>query len=206
MVEQWDRKFPTLFQTSPFKMLEEELHVNDRLRDIRFIATHLFNKFSDLHFLSQGITFDRSLMKSTWTLTYAVSPLKCAGFIINIYKICEADNGHQHSFRIYIRENRIANTTIVLIMFKSLYHKGHTLFTDNWYNSPRICRIFVTRGINVWGMTLFCLKIWRRWPSDLILKKHPLFEIKRYKRCPPSLYQKQEKQLNTHTGRVSETA
>jgi len=60
------------------------------------MATHLFNKFSNLHFVSQGITFDRSLMKSTRTLAHAVQPFKCVGFGINIYKICEADNGHQH--------------------------------------------------------------------------------------------------------------
>jgi len=42
-------------------MLREELYVNDRLQDNRLIATHLFNKFSDLYFLSQGITFDRTL-------------------------------------------------------------------------------------------------------------------------------------------------
>ena len=161
MVGQWDRKFPTFVWTSPFTVLQEELHVNDTLWDIRLKATHLFNKFSDLHFPSQDFTFDRSLMRSTWTLAYAVQSFKCAEFSISIYKIYEADNGHQHSFRIYTGKNRIANTTIVWIMFKSLFHKGHTLFIDNWYNSPGICRIFVTRGINVWGLTVFCLKIQR---------------------------------------------
>ena len=159
-------------------MLQEELHVNERLRDIRLIATHLFNKFSDLHFLSQGITFDSSLMKSTWTLAHAVQPFKCTRFSINIYKIC-ASMGHQHSFRIYIGEKRIANTTFVLTMFTSLFHKRHTLFINSWHNSPGICRIFVTRGINVWGSTVFCLKIERRWPTELIRKQHPLSEMER---------------------------
>jgi len=97
-------------------------------------------------------------MKSTLTLARAVQPFKCAEFSITIYKICEADNGHQHSFRIYTGEKRIANTTIVWIMFKSLFHKGHTPFIHKWYNSPGICRIFVTRGINVWGLTFFLLE------------------------------------------------
>jgi len=179
MVGQWDRKFLTFFWTSTFTVLQEELHVNDTLWDIRLKATHLFNKFSDLHFLSQGFTFDRSLMKSTWTLAHAMQPFKRVEFSINIYKICEADNGHQYSFGIYTGENRIANTTIVWIMFKSLFHKGHTMFIDNWYNSPGICRIFVTREINVWGLNVFCLKIQRRWPSDLIHKQHPLSEMER---------------------------
>jgi len=34
-----------------------------------------------------------------------------------------------------IGENRIANTTIVLIMFKSPFHKRHTLFTRDLQNS-----------------------------------------------------------------------
>lgn len=168
--------FPTLFRTSPFTVLQES-HVNDGLWDIRLIATHLFNKFSEWHFLSQGITFDRSLMKSTWTLAHAVQPFKCMEFSINNYKICEANNCHQHSFRIYTGENRMANTLSVLIM--SLFHKRHTLFIDSWYNSPGICRIFVTRGINVWGLTVFCLKIQRRRPSDLIRKQHPLSKMER---------------------------
>jgi hypothetical protein len=67
---------------------------------------------SDLHFLSQGITFDRFLMKSTWTLAHVVPPFKCVGFDTNIYKLCEADNSHQHSFRIYIGEDGKANATL----------------------------------------------------------------------------------------------
>jgi len=61
-----------------------------------------------------------------------VQSFKCVEFSINIYKICEAHNGHQHSFRIYTGENRIANTTIDWIMFESLFHKEHTLFINNW--------------------------------------------------------------------------
>jgi hypothetical protein len=86
---------------------------------------------SDLHFLSQGITFDRSLTKSTWTLAHVVQPFKCVGSDTSIYKLCEADNSHRHSFRIYIKENGKANTTIVLKMFKSQSPKGHTLLIDN---------------------------------------------------------------------------
>jgi len=68
----------------------QELHANDTLWDIGLKTTHLFNKFSDLHFQSQDFTFDRSLMKSTWILAHAVQPFKCVEFSINIYKICEA--------------------------------------------------------------------------------------------------------------------
>lgn len=130
---------------------------SDKLKKIRPIITHFLEKFSSLYLLSENIALDESLMKFRGRLPYVqCNRSKRARFGIKIYKICDGNTGYCHSFRIYTGDDMIdpslpASTNVVMHMCKSLFHKGHSLYLDNWYMSPDLCKRVSENGTNIVG-------------------------------------------------------
>ena len=133
------------------------LDPHDKLKKIRPIITHFLERFSKLYSLSEDIALDESLMKFRGRLAYVqCNRSKRARFGIKIYKICDSNNGYCNSFRIYTGNDIIdaswpASTNVVMHMCESLFNKGHTLYIDNWYNSPDLCEKLAVRGTNIVG-------------------------------------------------------
>ena len=130
---------------------------DDKLKKLRPILTHFSQKFSELNYLCQNISLDESLMKYRGRLPYVqCNRSKRARFGIKFYKICDSDTGYCHSFRIYTGQDVTnpslpASTNVVIDMCDSLFNKGHTLFVDNWYTSPDLCKMVLERGTNIVG-------------------------------------------------------
>jgi hypothetical protein len=81
---------------------------------------------------------------------------KRARFGIKFYKICESSSGYCSYFKIYVGDDVTdpslpAGTNVVLNMSEPLLDKGHTLYLDNWYSSPNLCRRLTDRQTNAIG-------------------------------------------------------
>ncbi|PSN43194.1 hypothetical protein C0J52_11300 [Blattella germanica] len=129
---------------------KDEAH---KLKKLRFLLTHFSKKnFTELYNLCQNIALDGSLMKYRGRLSYVqCNRSKRARFGIKIYKICALT----HIL------GKITN--VVIDICEPLFNKGHTLFIDNWYTSPDLCKIMLERGTNIVGTSInyiLCVK-WR---------------------------------------------
>ena len=129
----------------------------DKLKKLRPIINHFLEKFSSLFLLSENIVLDESLMKFRGRLPYVqCNRSKRARFGIKIYKICDSDTGYCNSFRIYTGDDMIepslpASTNVVMHMCEPLFNKGHSLYLDNWYMSPDLCKRVSEKGTNIVG-------------------------------------------------------
>jgi hypothetical protein len=128
---------------------------SDKLKKLGPIIIHFLEKFSELYNLSENIVLDESLMKFRGRLPYVqCNRSKRARFGIKIYKVCVSNTGYCHSFKIYTGEDigdpsLPASTNVVMAMCEPLFNKGHTLFLDNWYMSPNLCKRITEQGTNI---------------------------------------------------------
>jgi hypothetical protein len=89
-------------------------------------------------------------------------PLKAAKFGINSYELCESSTGYVWSFIIYTEQgmeltnqyvnfdtNKTAATMIKLM--EPLLGRGHTLWMDNFYNSPELAHFLNSKKTNCVG-------------------------------------------------------
>jgi hypothetical protein len=70
--------------------------------------------------------------------------------------VCDSNTGYCHSFKIYTEEDIVdpslrASTNVVLAIGEPLFTKGHTLFLDNWYMSPDLCKRVREQWTNIVG-------------------------------------------------------
>jgi hypothetical protein len=84
------------------------------------------------------------------------NPSKRARFGIKFYKLCESASGYCHSFKIYAGNdndnlNFSSSEAVVVILMKPIKNKGHTLYVDNWYSSPKLFLDLARNGTNVIG-------------------------------------------------------
>ncbi|KAI4487664.1 hypothetical protein M0802_011926 [Mischocyttarus mexicanus] len=94
---------------------------------------------------------------------------------IKIFKLC-ATPGYTLAFKIYCEKKtdieKTTPTNVVLSLCKSIFGKGHTICTDNWYTSIELARKLVAQNTHLVGT----IRSNRRGiPKDLLSKK-----LKRY--------------------------
>ncbi|XP_041977211.1 piggyBac transposable element-derived protein 4-like [Aricia agestis] len=166
--------FAAAMSYSRFQLLSKCLHFSDnnncnpdemtrneaRLFKIQPIIAHLNNKFSGLYKLSQNIALDESLTQwKGWLDIKQYIPNKAATVGIKTYEICESKTGYLWRFEVHAEhelpphDSPLSGTVpaLVLKLLKGLEHKGHTVWMDNFYNSPALARELKVRGFDCVG-------------------------------------------------------
>nr|XP_022921145.1 piggyBac transposable element-derived protein 4-like [Onthophagus taurus] len=123
----------------------------DKLSKIRPVIKFLNQQFKEVYIMKEDIAIDESLMKFKGRLSYRqFNPSKRARFGVKFYKLCESDSGYCYEFKIYTGHDKInrddsASESVVKELSESVLHRGHTLYIDNWYSSPKL---FMTLSFN----------------------------------------------------------
>ncbi|XP_017759329.1 PREDICTED: piggyBac transposable element-derived protein 4-like [Eufriesea mexicana] len=119
----------------------------DKLKKVRPVINFLNQKFKELYIMRKDISIDESLMKFRGRLSYKqFNPSKRARFGVKFYKLCESDSGYCYEFKIYTGNDKInckdsASESVVKELSESVLHRGHTLYIDSWYSSPKLFMI-----------------------------------------------------------------
>ena len=116
------------------------------------VICHLNKKFQTLYLPNQNIAIDESLTLLNGRLSIRqYLPLKASKFGIKIFELCESTTGYLWCFLIYTGKNTVLESSlitpetpktaaIVLKLLEALLSRGHTLWMDNFYNSPELAR------------------------------------------------------------------
>ncbi|XP_045776021.1 piggyBac transposable element-derived protein 4-like [Maniola jurtina] len=135
-----------------------------KLYKIELIVTHLNDKFQSLYNLGQNIALDESLLQ--WKARLSINQFtsnKAATIGIKTYEICESKTGYLWRFVIHAHKATSAvpleqqtpldapTPAIVLGLLNGLQNKGHTVWMDNYYNSPALARYLKSIGFDVVG-------------------------------------------------------
>jgi hypothetical protein len=136
---------------------------NKKLFKIDPILKHLKSKFSSLYRLKENISLDESLTLWKGRLGFKqYIPLKAAKFGIKSFELCASSSGYLWNFIIYsgittdlnssvVPADNLKTTQIVIKLVEPLFGRGHTLWMDNFYNSPDLCLLLKKSGVNVAG-------------------------------------------------------
>ncbi|CAB3249638.1 unnamed protein product [Arctia plantaginis] len=133
-----------------------------KIYKIKPILDHLNNKFSSLYNLSQNIALDESLtMWKGWLDINQFIRNKAATVGIKTYEICESQTGYLWRFEVHAGHDDSALQdddpisgivpSLVLRLLNGLEHKGHTIWMDNFYNSPALARELKVLGFDCVG-------------------------------------------------------
>ncbi|GBP25759.1 PiggyBac transposable element-derived protein 4 [Eumeta japonica] len=86
---------------------------------------------------------------------------KAAAVTIKTYEVCESETGYLWRFEIHADklpadpkvETEVAGAipTLVLRLLNGLEYKGHTVWMDNFYNSPALARTLKSKGFDCMG-------------------------------------------------------
>jgi hypothetical protein len=127
------------------------------------IIEHLNSKFQSLYLPNQNITIDESLTLWKGRLSFRqYIPLKAAKFGIKTYELCESSSGYVWSFLVYTGKDMDLTTkvvttaasktaAIVVKLVEDLLGRGHTVWMDNFYNSPDLARFLKSKQTDCVG-------------------------------------------------------
>lgn len=157
-----------------FQLLSRCLHFNDndnfssntltsygaKIFKIQPIVDHLNSKFSSLYRLGQNISLDESLTQ--WKGRLGIKqfiPNKAATVGIKTYEVCDSKTGYLWRFELYTGSEREAEQeprigvipNLVLRLLRGLGQRGHTVWMDNYYNSPVLARVLKCLGFDCVG-------------------------------------------------------
>ena len=148
-------KFGQLFSRDRFLMLLKYLHFTnksnqvegDRLHKIKPVIKKLRKKFKLLIVSYKNLCIDESLVLWKGRLVFKQSiPTKGHRFGIKVFVICDCQTGVVLDFIVYtgsstefkLDKNLGKSSSVVMTLMKPYLNKGHALFLDNWYSSPRL--------------------------------------------------------------------
>ncbi|GBP38809.1 PiggyBac transposable element-derived protein 4 [Eumeta japonica] len=159
-----------------FKLLSRCIHFNDdslmppntrgapaRLFKVQPLISYLNLKFSSLYDLSRNISLDESLVQwRGWLCFKQFIKNKAAAVGIKTYEVCESDTGYLWRFEVHADklpaepkvEAEVAGAipTLVLRLLNGLEYRGHTVWMDNFYNSPALARTLKSKVSIAWEL------------------------------------------------------
>ncbi|XP_021913223.1 piggyBac transposable element-derived protein 4-like [Zootermopsis nevadensis] len=142
---------------------EHEYQGPPKLFKIYPVIQHLNNKFQNLYLPSQNISIDESLTLWKGRLSFKqYIPLKAAQLGIKTFELCESSSGYVWSFLVYTgKDMELTNqfvtaetsktAVIVVKLLEPLLGRGHTVWMDNFYNSPHLARFLKSKKTDCVG-------------------------------------------------------
>ncbi|KAF2894023.1 hypothetical protein ILUMI_12150 [Ignelater luminosus] len=136
-------------------------HPNPKLNKIFPIYERLVERFQNLCVPEKNITIDESLLYKGRLGWVHYIPLKRARFGIKTYLLCKSKSGYVYNFVIYTGKGTIldpeysalpVSSQVVMTLVKPLLNKGYCLTMDNFYNSPQLADLLVSKKTDVYGI------------------------------------------------------
>jgi len=114
-------------------------NTNDRLYKIRELFDILNQNFSKYYDLDEDICINESLVPFRGRIKFRqFFKQKRHKYGIKVFKLCSGQ-GYTYKFEIYLGKNLnapcVTPTNIVMNICHNILHRGHTIYTDNWYTS-----------------------------------------------------------------------
>lgn len=110
-----------------------------KLAKISSLLDTLLAKFQSKYIPEKNISTDESLLGWKGNLGWVkYIPNKKKSFSMKFYELCEST---------YNTKYKSLSTTskIIMILFNSLLNKGHCLYVNNFYTSPELCDLLITK-------------------------------------------------------------
>lgn len=189
--------FGDVISRNRFQLIMKFLHFSDnsskanyqgpaKLYKIFPVLSHLNCKFQNLYLPGQNISVNESLTlwKGHLSFRQYLHP-KSAKFGIKTYELCESSSGYLWSLLVYtgkgtsfqsslITSEMNKSAAIVLHLVEPLLGNGHTLWLDNFFNSPFLARLLKHKGTDCVGTLKINRKGVPRAVKDAKLKKGEL--------------------------------
>lgn len=158
------QSFPrTVMSRNRFELLLRFLHfsnnqtanINDRLYKIRQLVDILNQNFSKYYDLDENICIDESLVPFRGRIKFRqFLKQKRHKYGIKVFKMC-SDQGYTYQFQIYsgknLNEQCVTPTSIVMNICHNILHRGHTIYTDNWYTSINLAEKLIDCNTHLVG-------------------------------------------------------
>ena len=158
------QSFPrTVMSRNRFELLLRFLHftnnqtanTNDRLYKLRQIVDILNQNFSKYYDLDEEICIDESLVPFQGRIKFRqLLKQKRHKYGIKVFKMCSGQ-GYTYKFEIYSGKNLdapcITPTNVVMNICNNILHRGHTIYTDNWYTSINLAEKLIDCNTHLVG-------------------------------------------------------
>lgn len=133
----------------------------DKLRKVRSVYELVIENFKAVYRSGENISIDESLIPWNGRLQFKqCNRNKRARFGIKIYKNCESKTGYVYNLIIYtgkdlenlgVSKSIGISGTVVKKLLGDLAGQGRSLYINNWYTSPLLCKQLVDEKTNVCG-------------------------------------------------------
>lgn len=186
------RRFQLIYRYMHFadnNAFDAKTHECPKLAKIWPVLKHLSSSFQKAITPERDVSIDESLMLFKGRLAWKqYIPLKRSRFGIKSYMLCESKTGYVWSLIIYTGKGTLfddkykhlcMSSQVVMTLMKPLLDKGYCVTTDNFYSSPELADILISRSTDTYGT----IKLRRKEvPKELLLKKVKKGEIVAYQR------------------------
>ena len=158
------QNFPrTVMSRDRFEILMTMLHFADneavdasnRLAKIQFVIDELNKNFQKYYDPPEVFCIDESLIPFRGRIIFRqYLKQKKHKYGIKIFKLC-CNRGYTYKFHVYsgkaLDKQNTTPSNIVISLLKNLFHKGHTLCTDNWYTSVDLANKLIRKNTHLMG-------------------------------------------------------
>lgn len=168
---------------------ESETKAKNCLAKIENLSLMLLKNYQKVYILERDVSVDESLLLFKGRLGWKqYIPSKRARFGVKFFVLCESSSGYVSNFIIYTGKNTKylpqyekygVGIKSVLTLLDSLLDKGYCVTVDNFYNSPDLAEILISRKTDIYGT----LRTNRRGvPDEIKNKKMKKGELIAYQR------------------------
>nr|XP_031848018.1 piggyBac transposable element-derived protein 4-like [Nomia melanderi] len=153
----------TVISRDRFEILMRMLHFADneaavatnRLSKIQFIIDELNTNFQKYYDPPEVLCVDESLIPFRGRIVFRqYLKQKKHKYGIKIFKLY-CGHGYTHNCHVYtgkaIDKENITTLNVVMSLLKNLFHRGHTLCADNWYNSIDLANRLIDKNAHLIG-------------------------------------------------------
>lgn len=150
--------FPSVMSRDRFLLLLAFLHLNDNDKYIpRGVEGHeplfklgplyhrILTKFRSVYKPNQALAIDESMVAWRGNLSFRVySPDKPVKYGLKAYVLCDSENAYCLRFKLYTGKKSVqpsengATYDLIMDLMRNYFEKGHILYCDNYYSSPRL--------------------------------------------------------------------
>lgn len=136
-------------------------HPHYKLRKIYDVHNLLVKNFKSVYTPEKNISIDESLIGYKGNLGWKqYIPTKRARFGMKLYQLCESQSGYIWNSMFYTGQGTVfqeeyeqygVSTKTVLSLSHDLMDKGYTIITDNFYTSPELAEILISKKTDIYG-------------------------------------------------------
>ena len=163
--------FPATMARDRFLLLLSFFHLNNNQNFIRrgfpghdplyklgIIFKTIVSRFSSVYYPSKNLSLDEGMVPWRGNLHFRVyNPDKPTKYGIKTYMLCDSENGYCSKLQIYTGKNNSPPSAfgitydLVMFMLHGYFGRGHVIYMDSYYSSPRLFFYLWQLGVGATG-------------------------------------------------------